>query len=58
MLNRDISSYVVQPLYKHGFKVAILGYDLCPEVTLPALVKEITNGFLKCINYAKNNGIR
>ncbi|XP_017774137.1 PREDICTED: kynurenine formamidase [Nicrophorus vespilloides] len=52
-LSRDVSSYIVEPLYKSGFKVIVIGYDLCPVVTMPEIVAEIQRAFQYCINYAK-----
>ncbi|XP_018335020.1 kynurenine formamidase isoform X2 [Agrilus planipennis] len=54
-LSRNISSYLVKPFHKNGIKVIILGYDLCPNVTLPELIKEIRKGFDKCLEYAVTN---
>ncbi|XP_066999176.1 kynurenine formamidase isoform X1 [Anabrus simplex] len=40
-LSKDISSYCVQPLYKAGIRVIILGYDLAPRVRLGDIVEEM-----------------
>jgi len=57
-LSRDLSSYVVKPLHKNGFKVIIVGYTLCPKVTLAQIVDQIQNAFLKSIEYAQSKGSR
>ncbi|GLG99795.1 Kynurenine formamidase [Gryllus bimaculatus] len=42
-LNRQISSYCVQPLYNAGVRVVVLGYDLAPAVKLGDIVEEINS---------------
>ncbi|KAF2884180.1 hypothetical protein ILUMI_22007 [Ignelater luminosus] len=57
-LSRELSSYVVKPLYKNKFKVIVVGYTLCPQVTLNQITEQIKRAFLKCIEYAKENNSR
>lgn len=42
MLDKNISAYCVAPLVAAGIKVIVLGYDLCPTVTLAELVEQVT----------------
>ncbi len=37
-----MSAYSVEPLVTAGIKVIVLGYDLCPTVTLTELVEQVT----------------
>lgn len=41
-LDRNISSYCVQPLFKAGSVVAVVGYDLTPKGLLPTTVSMTT----------------
>ncbi|XP_037051522.1 kynurenine formamidase-like isoform X2 [Bradysia coprophila] len=41
-LSKSISAYCVDPLVTAGIKVIVLEYDLCPNVTLSALVEQVT----------------
>lgn len=58
MLDRELSSYVVEPLYKNGFKVFVMGYNLCPNVKLATIMKEVHEGLLKCLEYATTSQSR
>ncbi|KAL0276092.1 UNVERIFIED_CONTAM: hypothetical protein PYX00_003750 [Menopon gallinae] len=40
-LDRSISAYVVEPLVRNGIRVAVVGYDLAPSVTLRRIVEEM-----------------
>lgn len=42
MLDKNVSAYCVEPLLAAGIKVIVLGYDLCPTVTLTELVEQVT----------------
>lgn len=57
-LAREISSYIVAPLYKNEFKVIILGYTLSPEASLHQIQEQINRGFRKCVDYANSLGSR
>ncbi|KAF5280626.1 hypothetical protein FQA39_LY05274 [Lamprigera yunnana] len=57
-LGKEVSSYIVEPLYKNNFKVIVFGYTLCPETTLLQIQDQINRAFVKCIEYAKNTGSR
>ncbi len=41
-MTKEMSAYCVDPLVSNGFKVIVVGYDLCPAVTLNELVQQIT----------------
>ncbi|KAK4881597.1 hypothetical protein RN001_004916 [Aquatica leii] len=55
-LGKEVSSYIVEPLYKNDFKVIIFGYTLCPQITLAQVQDQINRAFVKCVEYAKNTG--
>lgn len=57
-IGRENSCFVMKSLYKHGIKGIIIGYDLCPSVTLQEVIEEIKQAFLKCLEYAKNSKSR
>ncbi|KAK5649769.1 hypothetical protein RI129_000798 [Pyrocoelia pectoralis] len=57
-LGREISSYIVTPLYKNEFKVIIFGYTLSPEATLQQIQDQINRAFLRCVDYANSTGSR
>ena len=40
-LSKDHYSFIAEPFTAAGFAVVLVEYDLCPTVTLPALVREI-----------------
>ncbi|XP_042883952.1 kynurenine formamidase-like [Penaeus japonicus] len=40
-LNKDISAYLVEPLYKEGIVSVIVGYDLAPQVSVEDIVEEV-----------------
>lgn len=41
MLDRTVFSHLAQGLLAHGIAVALPSYDLCPQVTLAALVEQV-----------------
>ncbi|XP_031622293.1 kynurenine formamidase [Contarinia nasturtii] len=57
-LDKTVSAYVVEPLYKAGHKVIVLDYDICPNVTLEQLVDQIHRAGISIVNYAKSIGTR
>src|SRR5512147_1280581 len=40
-LTKDHYSFIAEPFLDTGFAVVLVEYDLCPSITLPALVEEI-----------------
>ncbi|KAJ3640707.1 hypothetical protein Zmor_027251 [Zophobas morio] len=54
-LKRDTYHFLATPLYKNGIKSIFVGYELCPKVSLPEIVKEIEVATKKCVEYAKEN---
>ena len=46
-LTKDHYSFIAEPFLSAGFAVVLVEYDLCPSITLPALVEEIreSDGF-------------
>ncbi|GLV41261.1 Kynurenine formamidase [Carabus blaptoides fortunei] len=57
-LCKEDSSFAAQSFYKHNIKTIVIGYSLCPEVTMYEMVKEIEQATSKCIEYAKKSGSR
>ncbi|GLV41263.1 Kynurenine formamidase [Carabus blaptoides fortunei] len=57
-LSKDNSSYAAQSFYKYNIKTIVIGYTLCPEVTLNDIVKEIEQATKHCVEYAKKYGSR
>lgn len=44
--DRRLSAFGAEPLVRRGIAHAALGYDLCPDLTLEALVEEIREAFV------------
>lgn len=57
-LDKTISAYPVEPLYKAGHKVIVLDYELCPRITLEQLVDQVQRAGIFIVNYAKSMGTR
>lgn len=58
MLNKDISAHCVQPLVAAGYKVIIVGYDMCPEVSLEKLVQNVQIALKDILKYAADQGAK
>ncbi|XP_017111473.1 kynurenine formamidase isoform X1 [Drosophila elegans] len=53
MLDKSTSCSLVGPLVRRGYRVAVMDYNLCPDVTLEKLMKEFS-GFISWIfDYAE-----
>ncbi|XP_037910103.1 kynurenine formamidase-like isoform X2 [Hermetia illucens] len=50
--SKDLSAFWVTPYLENGYRVILMGYDLCPAVTLSELVDEIKGGLKYCLQYA------
>lgn len=57
-LSRQQSRYLVKPLHDMGIKTIVLGYDLCPTVTLKQIIEQIKNAILKVFTYASEKNSR
>ncbi|XP_055549494.1 kynurenine formamidase [Wyeomyia smithii] len=57
MLSKEESAYCAKPLVKSGYRVMIVDYDLCPEVTLDQLVKQIKRAGMFVLKYAATNDV-
>uniref|UniRef100_A0A182K2L6 Kynurenine formamidase n=1 Tax=Anopheles christyi TaxID=43041 RepID=A0A182K2L6_9DIPT len=57
MLEKETSAYPAKPLVDRGIRVMIVGYELCPEVTLEELVRQIKVAGEFVLNYATENGV-
>lgn len=51
-MNKNVSSYVVAPLYKNKIKTIIVGYSLCPKVKVIDIMHQIRKAILRIIKYA------
>ncbi|XP_058061650.1 kynurenine formamidase [Anopheles bellator] len=57
MLEKETSAYPAKPLVDRGIRVMVLGYELCPTVTLEELVQQIKKAGEFVLNYATEKGI-
>lgn len=58
MLDKESSSFIVQPFVDKGIRCIIMDYDLCPTVTLEDLVNQIHKFFAWLGDYIKKKGIK
>lgn len=58
MCEKSSSSFFVGPLIESGVRVIIIGYDLCPTVSLAQLVKQIQRSFEWVSDYVERNSIK
>ncbi|KAH8376547.1 hypothetical protein KR093_000089, partial [Drosophila rubida] len=54
MLDKDHSGSLVGPLVDRGYRVAVMDYNNCPQVTLPKLLEEFTSFLLWIFDYAES----
>ena len=54
--NRKDFSFVVGPLLERGAAVALIGYDLAPEVGMDAIVAQVRTGFAWLYRHAADHG--
>ena len=47
--SREINTFMVEPLVEAGCRVALIGYDLCPQVSLAQLYAEVQVALLKLL---------
>ncbi|RVE43512.1 hypothetical protein evm_011846 [Chilo suppressalis] len=57
-LSRELSRYPALPLYRSKVKTIVVGYDLCPVVTLAEIVNQIQNAAKFVFEYAEKMGSR
>lgn len=55
-LNKNISAYCALGLIPSGYKVIVVGYDLCPSVTIEKIVEQIRKAAVCILNYAGKIG--
>ncbi|XP_050707535.1 kynurenine formamidase-like isoform X2 [Eriocheir sinensis] len=55
-LNKDLSAYLVPPLYQASIVVVIIGYDLAPLVGVKDIVQEVRKGVAWACELAKGRG--
>lgn len=56
LLSREITRYPALSLYKAKVKTIVVGYDLCPVVTLPEIVSQILHAAKFAFEYAEKMG--
>lgn len=57
-LSRETSRYPALPLHQSRIKTIVVGYDLCPAVTLPEIVDQILNAARFAFEYAEKMNSR
>ncbi|XP_030562015.1 kynurenine formamidase [Drosophila novamexicana] len=53
MLDKSHSCSIVAPLVRHGYRVAVMDYNNCPQVTLAQLVEQFTAFLIWIFDYAE-----
>lgn len=51
IINKETSAYCANPLLKAGYRVIIMDYDFCPNITLSKLIEQFTNGCKFILNF-------
>uniref|UniRef100_U5ES04 Putative kynurenine formamidase n=1 Tax=Corethrella appendiculata TaxID=1370023 RepID=U5ES04_9DIPT len=57
-LSKDVSAYCVRPLVESGYRVIIVEYDLCPQITLEDLAEQIKKAGKFILNMAEENNAK
>ncbi|XP_066980986.1 kynurenine formamidase [Macrobrachium rosenbergii] len=57
-LSKDLSAYVVQPLYKNGILSVVVEYELAPKATVASIVEEVRGAIVWTCNFAQTRGSR
>jgi len=57
-ITRECYWFIAETLHKAKVKSLFVGYELCPSVQLPELVKEVEECLDKCFEYADKSGSR
>lgn len=57
-LDKDLSCYMVKPLHDNNYKVIVIGYELCPIVTVPQIMAEIEKAIIQIMTYASKLGTK
>ncbi|RZC38009.1 kynurenine formamidase [Asbolus verrucosus] len=52
-ITRESYHFIAKNLHKNDIKSIFVGYDLCPDVTIPEIACQIEKAAQKCIEYAK-----
>ncbi|XP_069948755.1 uncharacterized protein KFase isoform X2 [Cherax quadricarinatus] len=55
-IEKDISAYLVQPLYHHGILTLVVDYDLAPQVSMECIVEEIRAAVVWSCQLARQRG--
>ncbi|XP_062553004.1 kynurenine formamidase [Armigeres subalbatus] len=58
MLSKTDSGYCAEPLVAKGYRVIVLDYELCPNITLEELVSQIKRAGEYILNYAGENHVK
>jgi arylformamidase len=57
-LSRASYHFIAKTLHQHNIKTIFVGYDLCPDVTIPQIVHQVGQSARKCLEYAKEKRSR
>ncbi|XP_068220095.1 kynurenine formamidase [Palaemon carinicauda] len=57
-LSKQLSEYVVQPLYRSKIVVVVVEYELAPKGTVASIVEEVQGAILWTCNFAQARGSR
>ncbi|KAG5684780.1 hypothetical protein PVAND_013993 [Polypedilum vanderplanki] len=58
LCDKEMSAFMVKPLYENGIRVITIDYELCPNVTLEEIVEQVKKCFKWIAQYIKQNEIR
>ncbi|EDV59082.1 kynurenine formamidase [Drosophila erecta] len=57
-MDMSTSCSIVGPLVRHGYRVAVMDYNLCPEVTLEQLMSQFTSFLNWIFDYAEMTNVQ
>ena len=55
--NREINTFMVEPLVEAGCRVALIGYDLCPQISLAQLYAEVEMALLNLLRSCEASSV-
>ena len=56
-LDKSGHSFVAEPFVEHGFDVAVINYDLCPNVDIATIVAECRNALQWVVQNGRQHGL-
>lgn len=57
-LGRESYEFIAGPLHKNNIKSIFIGYELCPDVTLSAIIQQVQTATNQCVEYARRKKSR